>query len=907
MLTLLLEAVNEVVTKEYLLDAVWPDVETTEQSLTVAVSKLRKAFGAPRDAVIINVAGVGYRIATSVVCELRREPLAPFALRPGDVLTQRPHWRAVRSLSANELSPVWLVEHEKTSEKRVFKFATDGVHLRALQREVAVFRLLKKSLGEASRFAVQLFEWNFEESPFFVESEYCGVNLLEWSKQPAFIAASEEARLCIAAAIATAVASAHSVGVFHNDLKPTNILLMKQDRAEPQTGQPDIEVVAEWKVKVADFGVASLQNLDLLRELEISYLGSPEGESRASSLSPFGTAIYRAPELLQGGIPNALSDTYSLGVLLYQIATGNFFEPPSPGWEDKVRAPLLRRDIADAASLDPVRRIQTVSELAKRLQSYPARLEQEVLLNEREKAAKAALRSLERTRVRRPWVALTMGLLCGCLLVALGSIQRAIHNRDAERRQNATLQAMYDFLSVDLLGQSNPYLGVAGSGAAPAQTLLSAIATATPRIDERFAGQPEIAGQLHETVGDSLKSRTQFPAADQQYAQAADDFRRVEGPHSERAILVELKREFAQISSILPGALEAATRGFAQQQALLKEIAQPSMDVQAWAVLVQSSLLGMHGDPARALALTRATVERVQSTPSFDPGLLIRLKNQMCGSYVRLGDGQGLERQSKEIIALLRQQHGPESALLFPYQMYMEEAYYLEGKYPETVTQADENLASFDRVLGRKHQLTLATLATRAAAEARMERYGDAIRDSLALNRAEHELPSGRRMEVGSLNDAAVFECRAGNLEAGIRDAREVMREAALAPPQPMFLNGSMFTTAECLLAEEELAQPHAHRDKIQDIQALLDKVDVRQMAETVDGLEYEAAREVAVARLALLRGEPDVARRAAAAAQPILLRPDADPFERLKLTRVKRTLDQLQRSSGVVMPANLK
>ena len=281
-----------------------------------------------------------------------------------------------------------------------------------------------------------------------------------------------------------------------------------------------------------------------------------------------------------------------------------------------------------------------------------------------------------------------------------------------------------------------------------------------------------------------------------------------------------------------------------------------------------------------------------RATPGFDPGLLVRLKNQFCGTYARLGDGKNLERVSREIIALLAREHGDDSPTLFPYQMYLEEAFYLQGRYPQVITQADANYAHFNRVLGDQNQLTLATLATRAAAEGQMQRYADAERDDLLLYAAEQRNPSGKRMEEGSLIDAATDECHRGDFADGILHAREVARETASGvSAQPAFYNGSLFTTAECILGEQE-AHPSADKAaQLDQAKALLNQVDVKQMSETNDDSGYVGALDVARARLALLRGDREAALRTAAAAKLLFAGPGTDPFEKNELQRVTSQL----------------
>ena len=73
---LLLRA-GEVVTKDEILDTVWPGVTVVEGSLATAVSKLRKALGSRQDNVIETVPRIGYRLIASVRIESIDSPLAP--------------------------------------------------------------------------------------------------------------------------------------------------------------------------------------------------------------------------------------------------------------------------------------------------------------------------------------------------------------------------------------------------------------------------------------------------------------------------------------------------------------------------------------------------------------------------------------------------------------------------------------------------------------------------------------------------------------------------------------------------------------------------------------------------------------------------------------------------------------
>jgi serine/threonine protein kinase len=102
----------------------------------------------------------------------------------------------------------------------------------------------------------------------------------------------------IARQITAALAAAHEVGVVHRDLKPSNIRLTP-------TGE----------VKILDFGLAKiLESAALHRD------HPPTFQTSIGSL--LGTAPYMAPEQLFGRNVDARTDLFALGVVLYQMATG---------------------------------------------------------------------------------------------------------------------------------------------------------------------------------------------------------------------------------------------------------------------------------------------------------------------------------------------------------------------------------------------------------------------------------------------------------------------------------------------------------------------------------------------------------------------------------------------------------
>ncbi|HPW55685.1 MAG: protein kinase [Thermoanaerobaculaceae bacterium] len=277
---------------------------------------------------------------------------------PGQQVPHRDRWTLVEKLGEGGFGEVWLARHTKTGDRLVFKFCFEAERLRGLKREVTLFRLLKEALGDRPDIA-RVRDWNFDEQPYFLESEYtAGGSLADWAAGKGGVGSVPLAtRLEIVAQAAEALAAAHSVGVLHKDLKPTNILIIEDPNGRLQA-------------QLTDFGIGLVTDTSRLAQFGIT-MGTTELGGTKSTTS--GTPKYMAPELLTGRPATVQADVFALGIVLYQLAAGDLDRPLAPGWERDVGDELLREDIAACVDGMPERRLSSAAELAIRLRSLDRR------------------------------------------------------------------------------------------------------------------------------------------------------------------------------------------------------------------------------------------------------------------------------------------------------------------------------------------------------------------------------------------------------------------------------------------------------------------------------------------------------------------------------------------------------
>ena len=353
------------------------------------------------------------------------------AIRPGEEETLgwrpaagleipgRAGWNLTERLGVGGFGEVWIGEHGKFHQRRAFKFCFDDERLRALKREVTLVRLLRSALGERDDI-VRFYELKLDEPPFYLESDLAPQgNLLQWAERQGGLGKIPLAqRIALVAHTATALAAAHSIGVLHKDIKPTNILIFD---APDGTARP----------RLVDFGIGTLADPEILAQQGITGAGF----TRMTIQHSTGTPTYSPPEYLAGRPYTIQGDIYGLGVLLYQLVTARPLDPLAPGWERDIPDPLLREDIATCVDGDPARRFPSAADLAERLLKLDER--RAAALRENQRVA-----ALERRAYRRGlWRAAAMasGVVAIVSALAVLAFQQAAAARASRARADSAL------------------------------------------------------------------------------------------------------------------------------------------------------------------------------------------------------------------------------------------------------------------------------------------------------------------------------------------------------------------------------------------------------------------------------------------------------------------------------------
>ena len=360
---------------------------------------------------------------------------------------------------------------------------------------------------------------------YFVMEYVEGLPLLTYSDTEQL---STTERLKLFRKICAAVQHAHQNLIVHRDLKPSNIL-----------------VTAMGEPKLLDFGIAKLLNPEM----------SPQTIAPTATGMRLMTREYASPEQVRGGHITTASDIYSLGVILYELLTGQRpynlkntspeemvrvicdSEPSKPSeairnqlsalkaeqeneeQKANIKAKLqnpkvLQGDLDNivlmALRKESSRRYKSVEQLSEDIERH---LTGKPILARKDTVAYRASKFITRNRVAVTAAAVVLLAIIAGLIGTIWQASVARRERDVARAAQAKAERINEFLSA-ALSYSDPSAAIAGAKNHRDATINQMLDDIAPRIEAELADQPEIRASIERTVGLAYASQVRISEAE---------------------------------------------------------------------------------------------------------------------------------------------------------------------------------------------------------------------------------------------------------------------------------------------------------------------------------------------------------------------------------------------------------
>lgn len=541
----------------------------------------------------------------------------------------------------------------------------------------------------------------------------------------------------IAEQVASALAYTHEQGIVHRDLKPANIVRL-----------------ADGTVKICDFGIARLGH-------DAGFTARLTGTGIA-----MGTPHYMSPEQIGGDEVDRRSDLYSLGCVLYEVATGappfdlddtwailvgHRDTEPEPPRSHRAELPgYLDRIILDLLAKQPGQRPDDARELGRRIAAG------------RTAPAYAPSVAAHRPRTPQPvggraalpsW---TLGMTTGHKATGTGP------------------RSLPPDPGAGLSGEWIPRPAGAGSAAAPAP-------------DERPGPAPETVATLagRHNAGLSLGRLGRWTEAGEVHRSVADERERLLG--SDHPDTLASRYEVAFTLSRTGHAADALRTYKRVAQARIRVLGPDHPDTLAVRQEMAYALgrLGRHDDAHQVYAAVLAARERTMGADHPDT---LRCRHNLACNLGRLGRPEDAHRMAREVAAARARVLGPDhpDTLVTRYEV----AYELGrlGRWQEALATYREVAEARGRVLGADHADTLAARHEIGIGLGRLGRSTEALTlyEALIDDRTRAQGPEHPET-LRARHGLGVNLGRLGRWEEALAESREVcaIRERVLGPDHP--------------------------------------------------------------------------------------------------------------------------
>jgi eukaryotic-like serine/threonine-protein kinase len=309
--------------------------QAVEMYLTQVPAMLRKSLRRPADPTGTTIPpALVPRKADDLLRFLPRN-LARF--RPGDQPLTGVDWKLEQLLGMGGFGEVWLARNPYTpnAPPAALKFCLDAGAANVLRNEAAI---LNRVMSEGRHPGiVQLQHTYLRADTPCLEYEYVaggdlGGLIQEWHAAEGGPNPQQAAK--VVQRLAEVAGFAHHLHppIVHRDLKPANILLQADDGGR--------------QFKVADFGIGGVA---VSQAIQQTSRGTTQGEFLTSALHGSYTPLYASPQQMRGDPPDPRDDVHALGVIWYQLLTGDVRagRPSGEAWKKRLMERGTPRPLLD--------------------------------------------------------------------------------------------------------------------------------------------------------------------------------------------------------------------------------------------------------------------------------------------------------------------------------------------------------------------------------------------------------------------------------------------------------------------------------------------------------------------------------------------------------------------------------
>ncbi|MBL8209664.1 MAG: serine/threonine protein kinase [Bryobacterales bacterium] len=555
--------------------------------------------------------------------------------------------------------------------------------------------------------------------------------------------------------ICGAVEYAHEHLVVHRDLKPANIL-----------------VTAAGEPMLLDFGTARL--LD------------PAGQTGATATAlPMMTARYASPEQARGMAGSIRSDVYSLGVLLYELLTGQWpyntatastpellravneqdATPPSRRVGEDLRRQVqgdLDAIVLKALDKDPARRYATAGLLAEDVRRH---LEHEPVTARHSAWTYVAGRFLRRHK----WAVTAAGTVALSLATATAYSLRQAALADRERAKAAQVATFLE----SLLGGARPgTLSPLASGGRDVR-MVDVVNTAAARIGDEFRENPDVEAALRATVGGALVQLGEAGKAKPHIDRAVELSERLHGPEDAATVRALTVRATLRLAT---GDYEQARQDLLRTLAWHEARQHPDLSFQH-GLLAESFF--RRGDLARARQHWESALAAMRVHFGDRHVSTATMLNNLANVSANLGDMPAAETYFAEAAAVMRTLPGPPGNLVYPL-LGLARAHFFRAEYPQARQLLEEAYAHAKKTGGDRHPNTASAALQLALVRAYAGEFSgeDLARATLPVLQAIH--PPGH-MEIArgltTLGRILIVAGKADAALAALNDAYAIDRK----------------------------------------------------------------------------------------------------------------------------------